>query len=101
MFRQGSKQQRSIIFNPIVTTLSDELMDALLALFKLICRLEVLGLVPVSVGAALHRLRDGTIGLNAEKEVDGGLLIGICCGEVVSFTSISTQRGYLPRSELV
>jgi hypothetical protein len=72
------EEQRPIVAHPKVARALDKVVDAVLARLERVRRVEVLVSEPLVVARTLRAARQRRVGLDAQKEIDGGLLVGIC-----------------------
>jgi hypothetical protein len=100
MFPQTREQQRSIILDPIISLDLHTLPQPIHTLLCEVKRKQVLLREPFPVAASYLRVGDGSLGLDPEKEVDGGLFIGVCGMKMFSYTE-GTRGKNEPRRELV
>ena len=77
MLAEGGEEEGTVVLDPEVTALVDEVVEGLLAASKVVGGFEVFFVVPGAVAAAYGRFGDDAFALNAEEEVDGCLLVGV------------------------
>lgn len=75
---ERGEQERAVVFYPKVTALAHKLFYPVFAFFQVIRRLQMLCFVPVAVRASLDGLCYGAVIVDAEEEIDGCLLVGVC-----------------------
>lgn len=77
MLSEGCEKLRSVILNPKIPFVLDEIAKTLVAFFQRIRLFQVLVMEPFLVPSPYWRLGNRPFALDPEEEIDSGLLVGV------------------------
>ena len=78
MFPEVREEQGPIVAHPKLARALDKVVDAVSTGLERVGRVEVLVSEPLVVSGTLRAAHQSCVGLDAQEEIDGGLLVGIC-----------------------